>query len=42
MIEKNNGSYNIITGESRQPFINNVPEKLQNRVEEKYEAKKQR
>lgn len=42
IVEKNNGSFNIITGEAKQPFSQVIPEKLQQRVEAKYENKKQR
>lgn len=42
IVEKNNAGFNIITGEAKQSYMQIVPEKLQDRVDSKYETKKQR
>ena len=42
IVEKNNTGFNIITGEAKQSYMQVVPEKLQDRVETKYEMKKTR
>ena len=42
IIERNNTNFNIITGEQKPHFNQSVPEKLQDRVDRKYEDKKQR
>lgn len=42
IVEKNNTGFNIITGEAKPSYMQVVPEKMQSRVEQKYEAKKQR
>jgi hypothetical protein len=36
IVLKNNGNFNIITGELKQPFSHGVPPKLQDRVDAKY------